>query len=237
MLALDVARVEAGLLLIDVDFFSSKKALIESQKYTPVRDGPRPAGQPDKGRFIGQQALRASSSAGRRGRSSAWRSTGPESSRSTSGSACRRPSAPPPRASRCRSTAAGRQVGRATTTTWSPVLKKMIALATVDRPHFAEGTVARDRGDRRGRAPPRRRDGRADAVLQPAAEDGDAAEPETPEANRQFHRGTSVCSQTQFRFAEARRPPAQLFTRRLTRRALGRPQTRRAARTIIRSNA
>jgi aminomethyltransferase len=35
----------------------------------------------------------------------------------------------------------GRQVGRATTTTWSPVLKKMIALATVDRPYFAEGTV------------------------------------------------------------------------------------------------
>ena len=33
-----------------------------------------------------------------------------------------------------------RQVGRATTTTWSPVLKKMIALATVDRPHYAEGT-------------------------------------------------------------------------------------------------
>ena len=35
----------------------------------------------------------------------------------------------------------GRQIGRATTTTWSPVLKKMIALATVDRPFFAEGTV------------------------------------------------------------------------------------------------
>src|SRR5207249_5194583 len=35
MLALDVARVEAGLLLIDVDFNSSKKALIEEQKYTP----------------------------------------------------------------------------------------------------------------------------------------------------------------------------------------------------------
>jgi aminomethyltransferase len=32
-------------------------------------------------------------------------------------------------------------VGRATTTTWSPVLKKMIALATVDRPHFVAGTV------------------------------------------------------------------------------------------------
>src|SRR5919106_68811 len=35
MLALDVARVEAGLLLIDVDFMSSKKAVIEAQKYTP----------------------------------------------------------------------------------------------------------------------------------------------------------------------------------------------------------
>ena len=35
----------------------------------------------------------------------------------------------------------GRQIGRATTTTWSPVLKRMIALATVDRPHYAEGTV------------------------------------------------------------------------------------------------
>src|SRR5262245_39931821 len=34
----------------------------------------------------------------------------------------------------------GRQVGRATTTTWSPVLKKLIALATIDAPHFSEGT-------------------------------------------------------------------------------------------------
>ena len=34
-----------------------------------------------------------------------------------------------------------RQVGRATTTTWSPVLKKLIALATIDAPHLAEGTL------------------------------------------------------------------------------------------------
>ena len=34
----------------------------------------------------------------------------------------------------------GRQVGRATTTTWSPTLKRMIALATIDAPHFAERT-------------------------------------------------------------------------------------------------
>ena len=34
----------------------------------------------------------------------------------------------------------GRQVGRATTTAWSTTLKKLIALATIDRPHFALGT-------------------------------------------------------------------------------------------------
>src|SRR5712671_3501126 len=57
MLALDVARVEAGLLLIDVDFFSSKKALIDDQRYTPfemglgrlVHTGTRP--------FVGRGAL------------------------------------------------------------------------------------------------------------------------------------------------------------------------------------
>jgi aminomethyltransferase len=37
MLALDVARIEAGLILIEVDYFSSKKALIESQKYNTRR--------------------------------------------------------------------------------------------------------------------------------------------------------------------------------------------------------
>src|SRR5687768_17333450 len=58
MLALDVARVEAGLLLIEVDFFSSKKALIESQRYTPYEMGLGRLVNLDKGRFVGQQALR-----------------------------------------------------------------------------------------------------------------------------------------------------------------------------------
>jgi len=33
----------------------------------------------------------------------------------------------------------GRQVGKATSTAWSPTLKRLIALATIDAPHFAEG--------------------------------------------------------------------------------------------------
>jgi aminomethyltransferase len=34
----------------------------------------------------------------------------------------------------------GRQVGRATTTAWSPTLKRLIALATIDAPHHVAGT-------------------------------------------------------------------------------------------------
>jgi aminomethyltransferase len=38
-------------------------------------------------------------------------------------------------------TSHGRQVGKGTSTTWSPVLKKMIALATIDAAQAAEGTT------------------------------------------------------------------------------------------------
>jgi aminomethyltransferase len=54
MLALDVARVEAGLLLIDVDFNGSKKAYIPQQRYTLQRWGWLPR-CPDKGRFVGRR--------------------------------------------------------------------------------------------------------------------------------------------------------------------------------------
>ena len=58
MLALDVARIEAGLLLIEVDFFSSRKAMIASQMYTPYELGMGRLVSEGKGRFIGQRALR-----------------------------------------------------------------------------------------------------------------------------------------------------------------------------------
>ena len=64
MLALDVARIEAGLLLIDVDFNGTKKALIASQKYTPFEMGLGRLVALDKGRFVGQDALRREAKAG-----------------------------------------------------------------------------------------------------------------------------------------------------------------------------
>ena len=57
MLALDVARVEAGLLLIEVDYTSAKKALIESQKYSPYELGFGKMVHLEKENFIGKAAL------------------------------------------------------------------------------------------------------------------------------------------------------------------------------------
>src|SRR5499433_2113706 len=57
MLALDVARVEAGLLLIEVDYSSSKKALIPSQKFSPYELGFGKMVHLDKDNFVGKDAL------------------------------------------------------------------------------------------------------------------------------------------------------------------------------------
>jgi aminomethyltransferase len=59
MLALDVARVEAGLLLIEVDYTSSKKALIESQKYSPYELGFAKMVHLEKENFIGKRCAGA----------------------------------------------------------------------------------------------------------------------------------------------------------------------------------
>ena len=59
MLALDVARIEAGLLLIDVDFFSARKALTESQLYSPFELGLGRLVDFNKDHFVGRDALAA----------------------------------------------------------------------------------------------------------------------------------------------------------------------------------
>jgi aminomethyltransferase len=140
MLALDVARIEAGLLLIEVDFFSSKKALIPSQLYTPYEMGLGRLVSLDKARFIGQRALREEHARG-----PARQVVGLEIDWTEVERLYEKAGLAPTVAATASRVAvpvyrAGRQVGRATSTTWSPVLKKMIALATVDRPHYAVGS-------------------------------------------------------------------------------------------------
>jgi aminomethyltransferase len=140
MLALDVARVEAGLLLIDVDFQGSKKALVEAQKYTPFEMGLGRLVNLDKAKFVGQSALVEEKRRGHAreivGLEVDW--TAVERLYEEAGL--------PPAVSAIASRVAvpvyagGAQTGRATSTTWSPTLKKLIALATVRREHSGAGT-------------------------------------------------------------------------------------------------
>lgn len=137
MLALDVARIEAGLLLIDVDFIGSRKALIDAQRYTPFELGLGRLVATGKGPYVGRAALETERRARptRRivGLEVGWEAV--EALFSRLGLATEVPMA----ASRVAVPVyrRGRQVGKATSTTWSPVLKQLIALATLDAPHDA----------------------------------------------------------------------------------------------------
>src|SRR5260370_28200622 len=57
MIGLDIARIEAGLILIEVDYTSSKKALIASQKYSPGEIGLAKLVDLKKESFVGRDAL------------------------------------------------------------------------------------------------------------------------------------------------------------------------------------
>jgi len=140
MLALDVARIEAGLLLIDVDFNSSKKALVEAQKYSPFEMGLDRLVNLDKDRFIGRQALVKEAKQGR-----ARQIVGLEIDWTEVEQRFEAVGLPPsvsPIASRVPVPvyADGAQIGKATSTTWSPLLKKMIALATLKSEYAKPGT-------------------------------------------------------------------------------------------------
>jgi aminomethyltransferase len=140
MLALDVARIEAGLILIDVDYTSSKKALIESQKYSPYEIGLGRLVDLRKGNFVGREALVEENRSGTNrslvGLELNWDDV--ERLYDATGLA--------PQVSSTASRIAvpvyrsGAQIGKATSTTWSPVLKKMIALASISSPHARLGT-------------------------------------------------------------------------------------------------
>lgn len=133
LLALDVARLEAGFILLDVDYLSAEKALIPTQRYTPFEIGLGWTVDLKKESFLGCRRLRAESARGASRQIvgleidvrdyeylfhqlglppqfplTAWRGGVPVYSDDN-------------------------QVGYATTGGWSPLLKKYIALATVAR--------------------------------------------------------------------------------------------------------
>jgi len=131
MLALDMARLEAGFILLEVDYTSAEKALIPSQKYSPFEIGLGWTVSLDKENYVGRKALLEEK---RRG--SARQLIGLEIDWDDYERLYREAGLAP-----YLPTSAWRggvplydhdkQIGQATTGGWSPTIKKYIALATV----------------------------------------------------------------------------------------------------------
>ena len=129
LLALDVARIEAGLMLMDVDYVPARKALIASQTSSPFELDLGWTVNLQKAQFVGKSALVAEQ---RRGPD--WQFVGIE----VAWDALERLYAEVGLAPRLPTTAwrtsvplyaDGDQAGYATSGGWSPLLKKYIALA------------------------------------------------------------------------------------------------------------
>ncbi len=139
---LDIARIEAGLILNGVEFHNAAHCLVESQKSTPFELGLSWTVDLDREPFCGQRALQAERQSGsqlalvgleldwneqealyaKHGlpvqvHPGAWRSGVPVYNNDGS-----------------------RQIGKATSGAWSPMIKKNLALASIDTRYAKIGT-------------------------------------------------------------------------------------------------
>jgi len=140
MLALDVARLEAGLMLIDVDYVPARKALIDGQTSSPFELDLGWTVNLKKERFVGRGALAAEAA-----REPQWRLVGVE----IDWDSLERLYAEVGLATRLPAQAwrmsvpiysGAEQAGYATSGGWSPLLKKYVALAHLRAPYFTPGT-------------------------------------------------------------------------------------------------
>jgi aminomethyltransferase len=137
---MDVARVEAGLILIDADFMGVRRALTDEQEYSPYEIGLGRLINLTKANYVGKRALAAEDASGgprRRlvGLSFDWE--GIERAFAAHGLP---PYLVPEVSAEQVPVYRGRhRVGRVTSRTWSPTLKRVIALASVGKDHAANG--------------------------------------------------------------------------------------------------
>jgi len=132
--ALDVLRVEAGLILIGAEFTSVRDAFTAEQEYSPFELGFSRLVDLKKARFVGKRALAAEQAAGGPPR----RLVGLEFDWADIEGSFERHGLPTVLSPETSTSpvplyVGGRQVGKATSTTWSPALKKIIALALVEK--------------------------------------------------------------------------------------------------------
>jgi len=129
--ALDMARIEAGLILLDVDYISARHAIIEPRKSSPYELGLGWAVKMKKKDFIGKKALKAELSRGPE-----WNLVGIEIEWEELENLYRKAGLAPGLPSTAWRTSTplydgDEQVGYATSGCWSPILKRYIALAHV----------------------------------------------------------------------------------------------------------
>ena len=131
--ALDIARVEAGLLLIGVDYISARSALIDAQLSSPYELGLGWTVSLDSGEFIGREAL-----VNEKQNDAGWSFVGVEFEWSDLEEVFNSVDLPPQVAGRASRDPIpiykwGEQIGQVTSRVFSPMLKKYIGLATVQR--------------------------------------------------------------------------------------------------------
>lgn len=139
--ALDIARIEAGLILLDVDYISSRHAIIESRKSSPFELGLGWTVKMKNNNFIGKDALKKELDRG-----SEWDFVGIEITWSELENHYRNAGLAPGLPSTAWRTSTplyynSEQVGYATSGTWSPILKRYIALAHIKNEYSNNGTI------------------------------------------------------------------------------------------------
>lgn len=139
--ALNIARIEAGLLLANVDYKSSKKVMYEHEKSTPLELGLGWTVKLEKEFFVGQKALKVDKQNGLK-----WKTVGLEVDlKSLEGIYAEygMPLYLPYEAwtEAVPVYAKGTQIGKATSGSWSPMLKKYIALARIEPKYATLGNV------------------------------------------------------------------------------------------------
>ncbi|HXG25498.1 MAG TPA: aminomethyltransferase family protein [Candidatus Binatia bacterium] len=143
MLALDVVRLEAGLVLLEVDYTSARRALNPEQNYSPFELAMGRLVDLDAGDFVGRLALRRELERGGPSR----RLVGVQLDWYDIEAAFSRQGLPPaisPSVDRSPvpvfAPRGDRQIGKVTSHGWSPILKQAIGLASVPPAYEAPGT-------------------------------------------------------------------------------------------------
>jgi aminomethyltransferase len=141
--ALDMVRIEAGLIMLGVDYHSAPRVTIDARRSTPYELGLDWCVELDREDFVGREALRAEVARG-----PAWKLVGIEADWRELEELYAGYDLPPalaPAASRAALPlhSGGRFVGQVTSSVWSPLLKRQLGLASVAAAHAELGSGLR----------------------------------------------------------------------------------------------